>query len=33
LLEEKGRHGLEVKTLVRQVPPASVEVTFKAVKN
>ena len=33
LLEEKGRRGLEVKTDVRQIPPRSVEVTFRAVKN
>lgn len=33
LLEEKGRKGQEVKTAVRQVPPRSVEVTFRAVKN
>jgi outer membrane protein assembly factor BamA len=33
LLEEKGRTGLEVKSEVRQIPPHSVEVTFRAVKN
>jgi hypothetical protein len=33
LLEEKGRQGLEVKSDVRQIPPRSVEVTFRAVKN
>jgi outer membrane protein assembly factor BamA len=33
LLEEKGRQGLEVKSEVRQVPPRSVEVTFRAMKN
>jgi outer membrane protein assembly factor BamA len=33
LLEEKGRKGLEVKSEVRQIPPRSVEVTFRAVKN
>jgi hypothetical protein len=33
LLEEKGRRGMEVKSDVRQIPPRSVEVTFKAVKN
>jgi outer membrane protein assembly factor BamA len=33
LLEEKGRKDQEVKTAVRQVPPRSVEVTFRAVKN
>ncbi len=33
LLEEKGRRNLEVKTGVKQVPPKSVEVTFRAVKN
>jgi outer membrane protein assembly factor BamA len=33
LLEEKGRRDVEVKTNVRQIPPRSVEVTFKAVKN
>ena len=33
LLEEKGRSGMEVKTDVRQIPPHSVEVTFRAVKN
>jgi len=33
LLEEKGRRGMEVTSNVRQVPPRSVEVTFKAVKN
>ena len=33
LLEEKGRSGVEVKSNVRQIPPRSVEVTFKAVKN
>jgi outer membrane protein assembly factor BamA len=33
LLEEKGRQGLEVKSEVRQIPPKSVEVTFRAVKN
>jgi outer membrane protein insertion porin family len=32
-LEEKGRRNLEVKTEVKRVPPASVEVTFRAVKN
>lgn len=32
LLEEKGRREMEVKSTVRQVPPRSVEVTFKAVK-
>ena len=33
LLEEKGRKGQEVKTAVRQIPPRSVEVTFRAVQN
>jgi hypothetical protein len=33
LLEEKGRRNLEVKTEVKQIPPRSVEVTFRAVKN
>ena len=33
LLDEKGRHGFEVTSSVRRIPPASVEVTFKAVKN
>lgn len=33
LLEEKGRRDVEVKSNVRQIPPRSVEVTFKAVKN
>jgi len=33
LLEEKGRRDVEVKTSVKQIPPRSVEVTFKAVKN
>jgi|ERR1035437_968213 outer membrane protein assembly factor BamA len=33
LLEEKGRRGMEVTSTVRQIPPRSVEVTFKAVKN
>jgi outer membrane protein assembly factor BamA len=33
LLEEKGRQGLEVTSAVRQIPPRSVEVTFKGVKN
>jgi hypothetical protein len=33
LLEEKGRHNPEVKAEVRQIPPHSVEVIFKAVKN
>jgi len=33
LLEEKGRHNPEVKTEVRQIPPHSIEVTFRAVKN
>jgi outer membrane protein assembly factor BamA len=33
LLEEKGRQGLEVKSELRQIPPKSVEVTFRAVKN
>jgi hypothetical protein len=33
LLEEKGRKGMEVKTDVRQIPPHSIEVTFRAVKN
>jgi outer membrane protein assembly factor BamA len=33
LLEEKGRTGMDVKSAVRQVPPRSVEVTFRAAKN
>jgi outer membrane protein assembly factor BamA len=33
LLDEKGRHGLEVKSEIKQIPPRSVEVTFRAVKN
>ena len=33
LLEEKGRRGMEVTSTVRQIPPRSVEVTFKAVQN
>jgi hypothetical protein len=33
LLDEKGRHGFEVTSTVRRIPPTSVEVTFKAVKN
>jgi outer membrane protein assembly factor BamA len=33
LLEEKGRHGMDVTSTVKRVPPASVEVTFKAVRN
>lgn len=33
LLEEKGRRGMDVTSSVRRIPPASVEVTFKAVKN
>jgi len=33
LLEEKGRRDVEVKSDVRPIPPRSVEVTFKAVKN
>ena len=33
LLEEKGRQGSEVTSAVRQIPPRSVEVTFKLVKN
>ncbi len=33
LLEEKGRRGMEVTSNVRQVPPRSVEVVFKAVQN
>jgi outer membrane protein insertion porin family len=33
LLEEKGRKDMSVKVEVRRVPPASVEVTFKAAKN
>ena len=33
LLEEKGRRGIEVTTTVKRVPPASVEVTFRAAKN
>lgn len=32
LLEEKGRSNMEVTSSVRQIPPRSVEVTFKAVK-
>ena len=32
LLEEKGRTGTLVKAGVRQIPPRSVEVTFKATK-
>jgi hypothetical protein len=32
LLEEKGRH-VEVKTVIRQIPPHSIEVIFRAVKN
>ena len=33
LLEEKGRRGMEVTSTVRQIPPRSVEVVFKALKN
>ena len=33
LLEEKGRHGMEVTSSIKHVPPASIELTFKAVKN
>ncbi len=33
LLEEKGRTGLEVQSTVREIPPSSIELTFKAVKN
>ena len=33
LLEEKGRRGMEVTSSVRQIPPRSVEVVFKAVQN
>jgi outer membrane protein assembly factor BamA len=33
LLEEKGRQGADVTSAVRQIPPRSVEVTFKLVKN
>jgi outer membrane protein assembly factor BamA len=33
LLEEKGRRGMEVTSTVKQIPPRSVEVTFKAVQN
>ena len=33
LLEEKGRKGVTVKADLRRIPPASVEVTFKAEKN
>lgn len=32
-LEEKGRRGMEVTSSVREIPPRSVEVTFKAVRN
>jgi outer membrane protein assembly factor BamA len=32
LLTEKGRKGVEVKSSVRRIPPASVEVVFEAVK-
>ena len=32
LLNEKGRKGIDVKSTVRRIPPASVEVTFEAVK-
>jgi outer membrane protein assembly factor BamA len=33
LMEERGRRGMEVKSAVRQIPPRSVEVTFRAAKN
>ena len=33
LLEEKGRHDVDVTSAVRTIPPRSVEVTFRAVKN
>ena len=33
LLEERGRRGMEVKSAVRQIPPRSVEVTFRVAKN
>lgn len=33
LLEEKGRRGMEVTSTVREIPPRSVEVTFRAVRN
>jgi outer membrane protein assembly factor BamA len=32
LMEEKGRTGMDVNSTVRQIPPRSVEVTFRAVK-
>ena len=32
LLEEKGRRGMEVTSTVRQIPPRSVEVTFKVCR-
>jgi hypothetical protein len=32
LLEEKGRRGMEVTSTVRQIPPRSVEVTFKGCR-
>jgi outer membrane protein assembly factor BamA len=33
LLEEKGRRDMDVTSAVRTIPPRSVEVTFRAVKN
>jgi outer membrane protein assembly factor BamA len=33
LIEERGRQGMEVRSEVRQIPPKSIELTFKAVKN
>ncbi len=32
-LEEKGRRDMDVRTDVKEIPPRSVEVTFKAIKN
>ena len=32
LLAEKGRKGVEVKAEVRKLPPRSVEIIFRAVK-
>src|ERR1700692_1697231 len=32
MIEERGRTGMDVNSTVRQIPPRSVEVTFRAVK-
>jgi len=32
LLTKKSRKGVEVTSMVKRIPPASVEVTFEAVK-